>query len=331
MAPTNCAATKPGALAGEMPANVSVNVRPIVTAGFANDVDEVNQYGRADVRADRGRCRGGPVPVRASAKMSSSNPRGRDDLSEPESPAGAAGRRPGDRRHAEHHVGQDGAADRAADLGGNVGGEVAGGDAAAVAPAQPPVDQRDDRVEMRPGHSGEHQDQRAQRQRRRDRRFPSSSSPTSCGDSRVAAMPEPTTAVTSSAVPVNSPAARRASDRVMPARRSKPRAAATGRQPLRQDPVVDPGATPLAVDQPGLAEHPQVVGDRRTGDRERVGQLTHAHLATTTRGDQRQQPQPHRIAERLEAGREIDGPMRRSAPPLSSTDSTHRPAPATLV
>jgi hypothetical protein len=34
---------KPGTEPGAIPANVSVNARPIVTAGFANDVDEVNQ------------------------------------------------------------------------------------------------------------------------------------------------------------------------------------------------------------------------------------------------------------------------------------------------
>ena len=33
-----------GASIGRMPAKVSLNVRAIVTAGFANEVDEVNQY-----------------------------------------------------------------------------------------------------------------------------------------------------------------------------------------------------------------------------------------------------------------------------------------------
>ena len=35
---------KAGASCGRMPANVSVSERAIVTAGFANDVDGVNQY-----------------------------------------------------------------------------------------------------------------------------------------------------------------------------------------------------------------------------------------------------------------------------------------------
>src|SRR5262249_32617826 len=43
-APTSCAATNPGTHEGAMPANVSVSDRATVTAGFANDVDDVNQY-----------------------------------------------------------------------------------------------------------------------------------------------------------------------------------------------------------------------------------------------------------------------------------------------
>src|SRR5579872_1431833 len=43
-APINCVMMKPGASAGLIPAKVSVNDRASVTAGFANDVDAVNQY-----------------------------------------------------------------------------------------------------------------------------------------------------------------------------------------------------------------------------------------------------------------------------------------------
>ena len=46
-APANCATTKPGMSSGRMPANVSVRPRANVTAGFANEVEAVNQY--ADV------------------------------------------------------------------------------------------------------------------------------------------------------------------------------------------------------------------------------------------------------------------------------------------
>lgn len=34
----------PSSEVGAMPANVSVNARPIVIAGLANEVDDVNQY-----------------------------------------------------------------------------------------------------------------------------------------------------------------------------------------------------------------------------------------------------------------------------------------------
>jgi hypothetical protein len=44
--PTICATMNAGASLGRMPANVSVIARAIVTAGFAKDVDAVNQYAR---------------------------------------------------------------------------------------------------------------------------------------------------------------------------------------------------------------------------------------------------------------------------------------------
>jgi hypothetical protein len=42
--PTIWAPMKTGAEAGAIPANVSENIRPIVTAGLANEVELVNQY-----------------------------------------------------------------------------------------------------------------------------------------------------------------------------------------------------------------------------------------------------------------------------------------------
>src|ERR1700735_3018808 len=44
MPPVNCAAINAGASAGLMPENVSETARASVTAGLANDVDDVNQY-----------------------------------------------------------------------------------------------------------------------------------------------------------------------------------------------------------------------------------------------------------------------------------------------
>jgi len=43
-APINCAAMNPGASAGRMPEKVLVIDRAMVTAGFAKDVEAVNQY-----------------------------------------------------------------------------------------------------------------------------------------------------------------------------------------------------------------------------------------------------------------------------------------------
>ena len=43
-APASWAAMKPAVSAGRMPAKVSVAARARVTAGLANDVDDVNQY-----------------------------------------------------------------------------------------------------------------------------------------------------------------------------------------------------------------------------------------------------------------------------------------------
>lgn len=43
-APSNCAAMKAGTSVGRIPLKVSVAALARVTAGFANDVDAVNQY-----------------------------------------------------------------------------------------------------------------------------------------------------------------------------------------------------------------------------------------------------------------------------------------------
>ena len=43
MVAANCAAMKPGALDGAMPAKLSLRLRATVTAGLAKDVEAVNQ------------------------------------------------------------------------------------------------------------------------------------------------------------------------------------------------------------------------------------------------------------------------------------------------
>ena len=72
----------------------------------------------------------------------------------------------------------------------------------------------------------------------------------------------------------------------------------------RDHAVVDPGAAPLAVDQPGGAQHLQVVGDGRRGQVEGGGQVAHAGLATGMRADHRQQAQPYRVGDGLEQHRQ---------------------------
>src|SRR5690606_15816207 len=71
------------------------------------------------------------------------------------------------------------------------------------------------------------------------------------------------------------------------------------RQYRRLDPVVDPGAAPLGREQVGFFELLEVVGEGRLRDTD-VGVVAHARLAGLVRGEGREQPQPHRVAERLE-------------------------------
>lgn len=56
-----------------MPANVSENIRPTVTAGLANEVELVNQYA-APMYAPTAPADRAVRPVRANAKTSSTNP-----------------------------------------------------------------------------------------------------------------------------------------------------------------------------------------------------------------------------------------------------------------
>ena len=73
IAPTTWKTTKAGTDPGAIPAKVSLNARPMVTAGFAKDVDDVNQYAdpmyaptAAGAAADR--------PDRASEKTTMISP-----------------------------------------------------------------------------------------------------------------------------------------------------------------------------------------------------------------------------------------------------------------
>ena len=136
------------------------------------------------------------------------------------------------------------------------------------------------------------------------RLFSSSWSPTSSGDSRCAAMPEPTTAQ-SPGTPCRRarPTARRP-DATASRRTTPPSSAARSASAPGVHPVVDPDAALLAVEQAGLVQHLEVVADRRLRQVERVLQVADAGLAVGVRGDQGQQPQPDRVGERLEQRRD---------------------------
>ena len=56
-----------------MPAKVSLNIREMVTAGLANEVDEVNQYA-APIQAATATAEAGARPVRARATMTAISP-----------------------------------------------------------------------------------------------------------------------------------------------------------------------------------------------------------------------------------------------------------------
>src|ERR1700679_1293755 len=62
----------PGTEAGAIPANVPVKARPIVTAGLANDVDDVAQYA-APTHPATAAGASAPRPDRASAKTTSTS------------------------------------------------------------------------------------------------------------------------------------------------------------------------------------------------------------------------------------------------------------------
>lgn len=183
-----------------MPAKVSVNARPMVTAGLAKLVELVNQYA-APMYAP-------PAAGAGQGEDEQDQPGGGDDLAEPQVAGGPVFAGEVDGGQGEHEVGQDRPGDGPDGLRGRTSGEVPAGEPGAGTPVEEPVRGRDDRVEVHPGHRPEDQDQRAERERGRDR-VSSNCRPMSCGDNRAAMTPEPTTAVTSRAVPQNSARKRR--------------------------------------------------------------------------------------------------------------------------
>ena len=58
-----------GTEVGLMPAKVSLNMRAMVTAGWANEVEEVNQYA-SPIQGATAAAESGARPVRARVRMS---------------------------------------------------------------------------------------------------------------------------------------------------------------------------------------------------------------------------------------------------------------------
>ena len=142
--------------------------------------------------------------------------------------------------------------------------------------------------------------------------FSNNCSPTSFGESRCAAIPDPTTTVTSRAVPVNSASSRRGSGTGWFTGRS-PRGRRCREVPrellqrIGDDPVVHPGASALTVEQSGGAQDLQMMGDGRLTQVDPDRQFADARLATGMAGDHAEQSQPHRVGQCLELDRQFGG------------------------
>ena len=98
------------------------SVRPIVTAGLAKLVDDVNQYAARDVAAPRRTARPTRDRERTTPRMTRQETERGDDLAEPQRrPTTGACVESVDGIELEHEVGDDRAGARADDLGGDVG------------------------------------------------------------------------------------------------------------------------------------------------------------------------------------------------------------------
>src|ERR1700682_4032652 len=73
------------------------------------------------------------------------------------------------------------------------------------------------------------------------------------------------------------------------------------------DAVVDPGAAPFGLEQPGGAQHLQVVRNGRLATLNPDRQVADAGFAAGVAGHHAEQPQPHRIRKSLELDCELAG------------------------
>ena len=117
----------PGASAGRMPANVSLAARARVTAGLANDVDDVNQYAAVMYAptangTTSGRRRTQPQMTARSPNVATNS------LDELRHARSLVLRGEEERGLLEHDVRDGDAQERAGDLGAEVHGDVAPGE-----------------------------------------------------------------------------------------------------------------------------------------------------------------------------------------------------------
>ena len=103
-----------------------------------------------------------------------------------------------------------------------------------------------------------------------------------------------------------------------------PRTSRSSVEPLGHDRAVHPAAELLLGDQPGVGQHREVVGHRRLALADRLLEVAAARRALGRRRDQRQQPQPNRVGQRLEGPGQLDGLRPPRAPMRAAERSTHR-------
>ena len=246
-------------------------------------------------------------PARTSAKISTTRPKvaTASDSHRPAARAVLAGDR--HRGQVEHQVGHDRADGAARELGRQVDRDLPVGH-----PAEEPVGQGDDRVEVAARHRPEGEDQgdqagtggeRVLQQLQADvvRREPLGRDAGADDDGDQAGRPEELRQ-------------RLPGEEAQPQRGGHAGVSGGGVEQVgdggergRADRVVDPHAALLAVEQPGRVQHLEVVADRGLGQVEGVVEVADAGLAGGTGGDQADQPQPHRVGQRLQQGRDLLG------------------------
>ena len=202
--PMACATMNPGTSTGRIPANESLTARASVTAGFANDVDAVNQYAARDVgtRPPTGRHR--PAP-RARADDEEKPERG-DDLAEELRRSGSRMSRQGE--HGAPNMRLATAVPSRPPV--TCATMYAGTSAQDRSPPNPPASVTTG-LKCAP-ESGPNATMSASSAAPVAAVFASKARPTLPPANRSPMIPEPTTAATSSPVPTASATARRASD-----------------------------------------------------------------------------------------------------------------------